>query len=176
MKVESASYEAYLAAMEEWKQKMQQMQAAQTEENSETDSYVASIGAEDMPMPTGTYDAQGMMVGERPPMPPMAPVEQSAETDTESESDLTSGEQSLLAQLSETFRANTDSILMKMEELGLSLEDLQDEDNLTKLAEAMNEGAESLGLPTIEDMDTVVSELYEKLSANWTSYFDEEQE
>lgn len=63
MKVESASYEAYLAAMEEWKQKMQQMQAAQTEENSETDSYVASISAEDMPMPTGTYDAQGMMVG-----------------------------------------------------------------------------------------------------------------
>ena len=176
MKVESASYEAYLAAMEEWKQRMQQMQATQTGENSETDSYVASVSTEDIPMPTGTYDAQGVMIGERPPMPPMPPVEEAAETETESGSDLTSGEQSLLAQLSQTFRANEDSILMKMEELGLSLEDLQDEDNMTKLAEAMNEGAESLGLPTIENMDTVVSELYEKLSANWTSYFEEEQE
>ena len=41
MKVESSSYEAYLEALEEWKQKMQETQAAQQkEENSATDSYV----------------------------------------------------------------------------------------------------------------------------------------
>lgn len=41
MKVESSSYEAYLEALEEWKQKMQETQATQQkEENSATDSYV----------------------------------------------------------------------------------------------------------------------------------------
>ena len=74
MKVESSSYEAYLEALEEWKQKMQETQAAQQkEENSATDSYVPGISQMDMdiPMPSSTYNAQGMMSGERPPMPPM---------------------------------------------------------------------------------------------------------
>ena len=76
MKVESSSYEAYLEALEEWKQKMQESQAAQQkEENSATDSYVPGISQMDMdiPMPSSTYNAQGMMSGERPPMPPMPP-------------------------------------------------------------------------------------------------------
>ena len=60
---------------------------------------------------------------------------------------------------------------MKLDELGLSLEDLSDEDNLASLATAMNEGAANMGLPTIEDLDSAVSTLYEKLSANWSSYF-----
>ena len=51
MKVESSSYEAYLEALEEWKQKMQETQATQQkEENSATDSYVpvsyTHLGAE----------------------------------------------------------------------------------------------------------------------------------
>ena len=74
MKVESSSYEAYLEALEEWKQKMQESQATQQkEENSATDSYVPGISQMDMdiPMPSSTYNAQGMMSGERPPMPPM---------------------------------------------------------------------------------------------------------
>ena len=72
MKVESSSYEAYLEALEEWKQKMQETQATQQkEENSATDSYVPGISQMDMdiPMPSSTYNAQGMMSGERPPMP-----------------------------------------------------------------------------------------------------------
>lgn len=78
MKVESSSYEAYLEALEEWKQKMQETQATQQkEENSATDSYVPGISQMDMdiPMPSSTYNAQGMMSGERPPMPPMPPQE-----------------------------------------------------------------------------------------------------
>ena len=77
MKVESSSYEAYLEALEEWKQKMQETQATQQkEENSATDSYVPGISQMDMdiPMPSSTYNAQGMMSGERPPMPPMPPM------------------------------------------------------------------------------------------------------
>lgn len=188
MKVESSSYEAYLEALEEWKQKMQESQATQQkEENSATDSYVPGISQMDMdiPMPSSTYNAQGMMSGERPPMPPMPPQE-TEETDettestqvtgtTETQGTAATGTEALLEELSETFRANPDSILMKLDELGLSLEDLGDEDNLALLATAMNEGAANMGLPTIEDLDSVVSTLHEKLSANWSSYFEVEE-
>ena len=188
MKVESSSYEAYLEALEEWKQKMQETQATQQkEENSATDSYVPGISQMDMdiPMPSSTYNAQGMMSGERPPMPPMPPQE-TEETDettestqvtgtTETQGTAATGTEALLEELSETFRANPDSILMKLDELGLSLEDLGDEDNLASLATAMNEGAANMGLPTIEDLDSAVSTLHEKLSTNWSSYFEVEE-
>lgn len=188
MKVESSSYEAYLEALEEWKQKMQETQATQQkEENSATDSYVPGISQMDMdiPMPSSTYNAQGMMSGERPPMPPMPPQE-TEETDettestqvtgtTETQGTAATGTETLLAELLETFRANPDSILMKLDELGLSLEDLSDEDNIASLATAMNEGAANMGLPTIEDLDSAVSTLHEKLSANWSSYFEVEE-
>lgn len=188
MKVESSSYEAYLEALEEWKQKMQESQAAQQkEENSATDSYVPGISQMDMdiPMPSSTYNAQGMMSGERPPMPPTPPQE-TDETDettestqvtgtTQAQGTAAAGTEALLEELSETFRTNPDSILMKLDELGLSLEDLGDEDNLASLATAMNEGAANMGLPTIEDLDSAVSTLHEKLSANWSSYFKVEE-
>ena len=194
MKVESSSYEAYLEALEEWKQKMQESQAAQQkEENSATDSYVPGISQMDMdiPMPSSTYNAQGMMSGERPPMPPMPPQApavrpETDETDettestqvtgtTETQGTAATGTEALLEELSETFRANPDSILMKLDELGLSLENLSDEDNLASLATAMNEGAANMGLPTIEDLDSAVSTLHEKLSVNWSSYFEVEE-
>ena len=186
MKVESSSYEAYLEALEEWKQKMQETQATQQkEENSATDSYVPGISDMDIPMPSSTYNAQGMMSGERPPMPPMPPQE-TEETDettestqvtgtTETQGTAATGTEALLEELSETFRVNPDSILMKLDELGLSLEDLGDEDNLASLATTMNEGAANMGLPTIEDLDSAVSTLHEKLSANWSSYFEVEE-
>lgn len=182
MKVESSSYEAYL---EEWKQKMQETQATQQkEENSATDSYVPGISQMDMdiPMPSSTYNAQGMMSGERPPMPPMPPQEMDEATEstqvtgtTQAQGTAAAGTEALLEELSETFRTNPDSILMKLDELGLSLEDLGDEDNLASLATAMNEGAANMGLPTIEDLDSAVSTLHEKLSANWSSYIEVEE-
>lgn len=185
MKVESSSYEAYLKALEEWKQKMQESQATQQkEENSATDSYVPGISQMDMdiPMPSSTYNAQGMMSGERPPMPPMPPQEMDEATEstqvtgtTQAQGTAAAGTEALLEELSETFRTNPDSILMKLDELGLSLEDLGDEDNLASLATAMNEGAANMGLPTIEDLDSAVSTLHEKLSANWSSYFEVEE-
>lgn len=185
MKVESSSYEAYLEALEEWKQKMQETQATQQkEENSATDSYVPGISQMDMdiPMPSSTYNAQGMMSGERPPMPPMPPQEMDEATEstqvtgtTQAQGTAAAGTEALLEELSETFRTNPDSILMKLDELGLSLEDLGDEDNLASLATAMNEGAANMGLPTIEDLDSAVSTLHEELSANWSSYFKVEE-
>ena len=122
------------------------------------------------------------MSGERPPMPSMPPQETDETTEstqvtgtTETQGTAATGTEALLEELSETFRANPDSILMKLDELGLSREDLSEEDNLASLATAMNEGAANMGLPTIEDLDSAVSTLYEKLSANWSSYFEVEE-
>ena len=81
------------------------------------------------------------------------------------------GYEALISKLSDTFRANADSILSTMDSLGLSLEDLQDEDNLQTLADAMNTGAKSLGLLTTSNLETLVSQLYEDLSENWDTYF-----
>lgn len=50
-----------------------------------------------------------------------------------------------------------------------------DEYNLASLATAMNEGAANMGLQTIEDLDSPVSTLHEKLSTNWSSYFEVEE-
>ena len=94
---------------------------------------------------------------------------------TQAQGTAAAGTEALLEELSETFRTNPDSILMKLDELGLSLEDLGDEDNLASLATAMNEGAANMGLPTIEDLDSAVSTLHEKLSANWSSYIEVEE-
>lgn len=115
-------------------------------------------------------------------MPPMPPQEMDEATEstqvtgtTQAQGTAAAGTEALLEELSETFRTNPDSILMKLDELGLSLEDLGDEDNLASLATAMNEGAANMGLPTIEDLDSAVSTLHEKLSANWSSYFKVEE-
>ncbi len=80
-----------------------------------------------------------------------------------SESDDSSS--SIMSQLSNAFRANEDSILSTMENLGLTLEDLSDKENLSALADAMNEEAVNLGLPTVDNMDNTVDSLYESISA-----------
>ncbi|MCR5468204.1 MAG: hypothetical protein K6F37_04510, partial [Lachnospiraceae bacterium] len=71
-------------------------------------------------------------------------------------------ESSFMDALSNAFRANADSILMTMETLGLTMDDLSDQSNLTALANAMNEGAANLGVPQIEDIDATVESLMNK--------------
>ena len=69
------------------------------------------------------------------------------------------GGDDLMSQMSDTFRANEDSIRAAMEELGLSEEDLSSAENMALLANAMNEGAAKLGVPQIEDVDAAVERL-----------------
>ena len=57
--------------------------------------------------------------------------------------------------LSNAFRANKDSILSTMETLGLTMDDLSDEENLKTLVTAMNEGAANLGLQTTSVDETI---------------------
>ena len=154
MRIETSSYSLSEDALEIWKKKMQE-QAVQEQKKSETDTYVSSYAGSgnDIAIPTGTYNARG--------------VENSSAISNSS----ATGYEALLSKLSDTFRANADSILSTMESLGLSLEDLGDEDNLQTLADAMNTGAKSLGLPTVDSLETLVSQLYEDLSEKWDTYF-----
>ena len=163
MRIETSNYNLSEEALEIWKKKMQEQaaQEQQQQQKTATDSYVSSYSysSSDLVIPTGTYNASGV-------------ESNSALTTTSTTSTSSStGYDALLSQLSETFRANADSILSTLDTLGLSLEDLQDEDNLQTLADAMNSGAESLGLPTVDNLETLVSQLYQTLSENWDAYF-----
>ncbi len=86
-----------------------------------------------------------------------------------------------MVNLSQAFRANADSIQMTMDRLGLSLEDLSDEENMSTLATAMNDGAVALGVPTVENMSDVVANLVQKargvseISATETAAVEENQ-
>lgn len=160
MRIETSNYNLSEEALELWKQKMQEQAVAQ-QQQSEKDSYISSLSAgSDLPLPTGTYNAMG--------------VESNSSTTTSTTS--STGYDALLSQLSDTFRANADSILSTMESLGLTMEDLQDEENLQTLADAMNAGAEALGLPTVDNLETLVSQLYQTISENWDNYFASEEE
>ncbi|WP_099469604.1 hypothetical protein [Konateibacter massiliensis] len=97
-----------------------------------------------------------------PPMPPVPPTDTESTTDTE-ESDVTSSisnaVQSIIDSLSESLRANEDTVLSTLESLGLTPEDLLDSDNVELVANALNEGAEKLGLPTVDDLDQIIADL-----------------
>lgn len=155
MRIETSSYSLSEDALEIWKKKMQEQAVQEQQQKDEKDTYVPSYASldNDIVIPTGTYNARG--------------VENSSAISNSS----AAGYEALLSKLSDTFRANADNILSTMDSLGLSLEDLQDEDNLQTLADAMNTGAKSLGLPTVSNLETLVSQLYEDLSENWNTYF-----
>ena len=64
-----------------------------------------------------------------------------------------------MSRMSNAFRANIDSIEAAMQGLGLTVEDLSDSENMTLLAQTMDEGAALLGLPQIESVEDTVTGL-----------------
>jgi|GEM_PF-7076587 len=118
--------------------------------STDTDSYEASALSMDA-IPSMNYTAQGIMEGDT--LAVAAASESSDSTDED-----------VMSMLQETFRANADSIEMAMESLGLTLDDLSDESNLTALASLMNEGAASLGVPQVENLSDAVSSLFERIT------------
>ena len=114
---------------------------------SDKDAYIPSMSNAADIMPSTNYNANGMQVGEMP----MAPVSSSESSYSD-----------FMETLSQAFRANVDSIQMTMDSLGLTIDDLSDETNMTTLASAMNDGAIALGVPTVENMSDVVANLVQK--------------
>lgn len=103
-----------------------------------------------------------------PPKPPeeTEETEETEATDETKVTELSETEQSALASastvlqsLSDALRANPDTIISKMEELGMTPEDLLDSDNIATLANELNADAQETGLPTVDNLDSVISEL-----------------
>ncbi|MCR5665585.1 MAG: hypothetical protein K6G01_02030 [Eubacterium sp.] len=155
MKINATSYDPYLAAIAQSQLETPEQQVNVDVDVPDMDSYIPTQRPDDMPIPTGTYNASGMMVGELPDLPPIEATNTDSQTNTSSE---------FMDALSQAFRANEDSIQMTMDSLGLTVEDLADEENMTALAAAMNEGAANLGLPQIEDLEGTVDSLMEVIS------------
>ncbi|MCR4841898.1 MAG: hypothetical protein K5840_01395 [Eubacterium sp.] len=126
------------------------------DDSQQRDTYISTLSGLDMSaaIPSGTYNAAGVSSVDieysSMNLPPVSDV---------SESEALSDTGTFLEELSKAFRANGDSILMTMDELGLTMEDLTDETAMSTLATAMNQGAEALGVPTVENMDEVVDSL-----------------
>ncbi len=122
---------------------------SRTESNkTEVDTFTRS--ASDFSMPNGVYDMSGVISGG---IPPVAPSGGSSDTSD------------LMSRMSSAFRANQDVIKSAMSELGLTEEDLREAENLTALANKLNDGAAELGLPQIEDIDAAVEEVLNGTSA-----------
>ena len=126
---------------------------------SEKDAYIPSVNNAESAIPSSNYGADGKMVGNEL----LTPVENSENASS-----------NFMETLSQVFRANADSIQMTMDRLGLSLEDLSDEENMSTLATA-------LGVPTVENMSDVVANLVQKargvseVSATETAAVEENQ-
>ena len=183
-----------LYEMQVQRKQMQQMQQTQDQQSMDQsqgmDMYIPSMQGMSMePMASGSYDASGMEVtsandagmqdvmGMQPmmPPPPEMPASDSdavnaeAETETETtattEDDSDSTTEEVLDSISQSLRVNQDSILSTMDELGLTTDDLTDEDSLTSLVSALNEGAQKRGLTTVDDLDTTLADLLEQISS-----------
>ena len=148
-----------------------------------TDSYTSSSDSTetDMVIPSEQYNDM------RPPMPPMPPQEDTdAETGDEADTastatqtvavsgtddtDSSSSDSSILQTISEVMHVRTDSIQSTMDELGITEDDLTDEDKLSELLDALNQGAQQRGLPTVSDgsMQNLISELTDSTDTSET--------
>ena len=186
---------------QEYLRKLAQQQAASAEYASQSsaaasffsqgmDTYTSSEEntGDDVTIPSEQYNemkpSMNMM---RPPMPPMAPPEESStaeetvsatEDDTDDADDTDDSTSSILSSISDTMRVNQDSIKAAMEKLGLSEDDLTDEDSLTELLEELNNGAKQRGLPSAGDtaIQNLITEITGSTSSDTASTVDSVEE
>lgn len=144
------------------------------------DSYVSS--SEDteteMVIPSEQYnEMKPSMNSMRPPMPPMAPPDDDSTTTDETSAaaaetdDTDVSTDSALSLISSTMRVNQDAIEAAMDKLGLTEDDLTDEDSLTELLDELTDGAKQRGLPTADEtaIAGLITELTEEGSTATTA-------
>ena len=102
---------------------------------------------------SNTYDSSGTIPGGVPPVAPSS--------ESKAKQDFTASSE-FMSRVSNAFRANITNIQAAMSGLGLSVEDLSSQENLTLLGETLNEEAEILGLPQVESVDNEVSKILGK--------------
>lgn len=167
--ISSNNYQLYMQKLKEEQQSSQNTDVASSMQQTQMPFY-----SQDMDMYIPSEQSSETQTGipsqqyndMRPPMPPMAPPEETSETEATTlltDSEETSESSSILSTISEVMRVNTDSIEAAMEELGISKEDLTDEDSLTELLDALASGATERGLGTASESE--IASLISQLTA-----------
>ena len=169
MRIDSSNYLSMLEAL----RANSTTQTTSTESDASTqsllDAYIPS-NSEDEILYANYNDILSTMAPP-PPMPPTPPTEtqDSSSTDNTTTSAVSDSVRSIVSSLSESLRANEDTILSTLESLGLTPEDLLDSENIELVANALNDGAKKLGLPTVDDLDTIISNLKSSIESTLDS-------
>lgn len=174
MKIDSSYYLSVLEAKEAAEAARVASSSETTQSDSTTslqsllDAYIPSNSEEDI-LYANYNDILSTMTP--PPLPPAPPTDTKSSTDTDSDTTtaVSDAVKSIVSNLSESLRANEDTVLSTLEGLGLTPEDLLDPDNIELVANALNEGAEALGLPTIDDLDEIISDLKSSVESTVSS-------
>jgi len=158
MRIDSSNYLSILEAS----RANSTTQTASTESVTSTqsllDAYIPS-DSEDEILYANYNDILSTMAP--PPIPPAPPTQtqDSTNTDDTTTAAVSDSVKSIVSSLSESLRANEETVLSTLESLGLTPEDLLDSDNIELVANALNDGAKALGLPTVDDLDSIISDL-----------------
>jgi len=157
MNIGAVGFDPYISTMERSSpvQFRQGQEAQGIPKIGERDSYIPSMSAmaADMAIPTTNYNASGVMEED------FLPVSATG-TDSTSNTDYNA-----MDILSQSFRANPDSIESTLDDLGLSIEDLALDDNMMDFAEAMNKQAENIGVPQVENLGETAEKAMELIKA-----------
>lgn len=161
MRIDSSNYLNVLEAQRSTSTSSSSQLETTTTSQEEMDAYIPSNSDDEILYANYNDILSGMTPP--PPMPPAPPTdtEDSTETDTTTDSTLAVSDsvKSIVSDISESLRCSEDSVLSTLESLGLTPEDLLDSDNIDTVANALNEGAEALGVPTVDDLDQTISDL-----------------
>ncbi len=126
------------------------------------DSYTPSFPLFDGPIPSGTYGKNGMMMGDFSSVQntsiedSMTPTALNMMVNDMQETVSEDMGVDFMNILSDTLRANMDSIQDAMDQLGITMENLNDQDSVSSLVHAMNLGASNLGVPQLTDIDQII--------------------
>jgi hypothetical protein len=159
MRIDSSNYLSVLEASRTTSTTQTTQSDSTTTVQSLLDAYIPS-NSDDEILYANYNDILSTMTP--PPLPPVPPTDTESSTDTDSDTTTTAvsdAVKSIVSKLSESLRANEDTVLSTLESLGLTPEDLLDSENVELVANALNEGAQALGLPTVDDLDGIISEL-----------------
>lgn len=164
MRIESSNYLSALEALKSANSNASQTETTTSSQTGEMDAYIPS-NSDDEILYANYNDILSSF---------LQTVQSTASTTTSSTESTTtqavdSTIKSLVNSISESLRCNKDTVLSTLESLGLSPKDLLDSDNITTLANTLNEGAAALGLPTVEDLDQVISDLTSSVESSVSS-------
>lgn len=157
MRIESSNYLSALEALRSANTNSSSQLDTTTTSSGEMDAYIPSKLEDEIPCEN--YNDIFSILSQALQQTSSTNTTTDATTETSSTQAVGETLKSIVSNISESLRCNEDTVLSTLESLGLTPEDLLDSDNVELVANALNEGAAALGLPTVEDLDQIISDL-----------------